>query len=87
MKKLETIAASNPSKAVKIYESLEKYIVSSIDFASLVSEVSEYSFDASTDMYSVPGETKMGEKYEEYYIDEDAFYEMVLDIFYKEVNE
>lgn len=87
MKKLETIASTNPGAAVSIYESLEDYIVSSIDFASLVSEVSEYSFDASTDMYSIPGETKMGEKYEEYYIDEDAFYEMILDIFYKEVSE
>lgn len=86
MKKMETIAAKNPSAAIKIYESLEDYIVSSIDFASLVSEISEYSFDASTDMYSIPGETKMGEKYEEYYIDEDAFYEMVLDIFYNEVT-
>lgn len=87
MKKLETIASSNPSAAVKIYESLEDYIVSSIDFASLVSEVSAYSFDASTDMYSIPGETIMGEKYEEYHIDEDAFYEMILDIFYVEVTE
>lgn len=87
MKKLETIASSNPSAAVKIYESLEDYIVSSIDFASLVSEVSAYSFDASKDMYSIPGETIMGEKYEEYHIDEDAFYEMILDIFYVEVTE
>ncbi len=87
MKKLETIASSNPSAAVKIYESLEDYVVSSIDFASLVSEVSAYSFDASTDMYSIPGEVKMGEEYEEFYIDEDAFYEMILDIFYVEVTE
>lgn len=87
MKKLESVAASNPGKAVSIYESLEDYIVSSIDFANLVSEVSEYSFDAETNMYSVPGETVMGDYYEEYYVDEEAFYQMIIDVFYCEVTE
>lgn len=86
MNKLEKIASSNPSAAVKIYESLEDYIVSSIDFANLVSEVQDYTF-SSDSMYTVPGETRMGEKYEEYYVDEDAFYEMIIDIFYEEVTE
>ena len=85
MNKLEKIAASNPSKAVDIYESLEDYTVSSIDFASLLGEVKEYSF-SEEDMYTIPGETRMGGIYEEYHIDEDAFYEMIIDIFYEEVT-
>ena len=86
IKKIETIAASNPSAAVEIYESISDYVVSSIDFANLVSEVSEYTY-ASEQMYSVPGEVVMGDVYEEYHVDEDAFYEMILDIFYLEVTE
>lgn len=86
MNKLETIASNNPSAAVEIYESLEKYIVSSIDFASLVGEVKDYSY-TEEDMYSIPGETRMGDKYEEYYVDDDAFYDMIIDLFYVEVTE
>lgn len=87
MTKLETIASQNPAAAVSIYEDLEDYMVSSIDFAGLVSEVQAYSFDPEADMYSLPGETIMGNVYEEYYLNEEAFYEMVLDIFYHEVTE
>ncbi|MBQ6811734.1 MAG: LCP family protein [Agathobacter sp.] len=86
MKKLETIVSSDANAAVEIYEALEDYIVSSIDFAGLVSEVQDYSFDSATDMYSVPGETKQGSRYEEYYVDDAAFYRMILDIFYNEVT-
>lgn len=68
----------------KVSNLLEDYLVSSIDFAKLAEDASEYAFDESR-MYDVPGETVMGETYEEYYIDEDAFYEMILEIFYEEV--
>ncbi len=34
--------------------------------------------------YSLPGETKMGEEYEEFYVDEEKLTEMILDIFYEE---
>ena len=60
--------------------------MTSIDFAKLAEDASEYAFDESH-MYNVPGETVMGEVYEEYYVDEDALYEMVLELFYEEVEE
>ena len=34
----------------------------------------------------LPGETVMGEKFEEFYADEDAMFEMILDIFYEKVQ-
>ena len=34
----------------------------------------------------IPGETRMGEEYLEFYPDETALYEMILDIFYTEVE-
>ena len=70
----------------KVSNLLEDYLVSSIDFAKLAEDASEYAFDESH-MYNVPGETVMGETYEEYYIDEDAFYEMILEIFYEEITD
>lgn len=86
MEKLETIAANNPAAAVDIYEDLGDYIVSSIDFASLVEEVKDYTYSEDA-MYSIPGETCMGDKYEEYYVDDDAFYDMIINLFYVEVTE
>lgn len=86
MNKLSTVAERNPSAAVSIYESISEYIVSNIDFASLISEVKEYQYSPEQ-LYTIPGETVMGEVYEEFYVDEEAFYEMILDIFYEEVTE
>ena len=86
MDKLKAVAGGDASAAVKIYESIEDYIVSSIDFAGLVSEVSGYTY-TSDNLYTIPGETIMGEVYEEYYVDEEAFYDMMLEVFYTEVTQ
>lgn len=86
MDKLVTVTGGSTSKAVDIYESIDEYIVSSIDFASLVSEVKDYTY-TSDNLYTIPGETRMGEKYEEYHVDEEAFYDMILEVFYTEVTE
>lgn len=70
---------------VDAYEEIEDYLVTNIDFAKLAEEALSYEFDASR-MYSVPGEAYMGTKFEEYYADETALYEMILDIFYDPVE-
>lgn len=40
----------------------------------------------SIDMTTVPGEVKMGETHAEFYVDEDAFYELFLDVFYTKTS-
>lgn len=45
-----------------------------------------YSFDDSS-FYMLKGETVMGEQFEEFYVDESALYEMILEIFYEKVEE
>ena len=59
--------------------------MSNIDFAKLADEVFACEFDPSR-MYTLPGEVTMGEEYEEYNLDEDALYQMIIDIFYKTVD-
>lgn len=71
---------------VDVQDAISDYMVSSIDMQQLAEDAAEYQFDSSQ-MYSVPGETVMGEKYEEFYVDEAAFYEMILSIFYEEVKQ
>ena len=73
------------SKAVEIYNSASDYIVTNIDFARLAEELFACEFDPEADMYSVPGEVTMGEEYEEYHVDEEALYEMIIDLFYEPV--
>ena len=81
---MKSYTKGNATKMLSIYESIEDYIVTNIDFANLADELSKYEYDESR-MYTIPGETKMGEEFEEYYVDEDEFYDMIIDIFYQEV--
>ena len=83
---MKAYTKGSTSKMLSIYESIEDYVVTNIDFADLAEELSKYSYDDSR-MYTIPGETKMGEIYEEYHVDEEKFYNMIIDIFYLEVVE
>ena len=73
------------TKVLSIYHSIEEYLVSNIDFADFLSEVSEYDF-SDENMYTVQGEMIMGEEFEEFYVDEDSLYDMIINIFYVEVE-
>lgn len=68
--------------AAKAYDAVSDYVVSSVDFASLVAEISGYSFDEAEDMYTVPGTTSRETEWEEYNVDEDGLYELIIDVFY-----
>ena len=37
-------------------------------------------------MYTVPGETVMGEEYEEYHVEEDAMQKLLIQVFYTPVE-
>ena len=40
----------------------------------------------SVEMSTVPGESKMGKTYAEYYVNESEFYELFLSVFYNQVQ-
>ena len=84
--KMKEIAAGSKAKVLQVYESIEDYIVTNIDFVDLVSELMSYEYDESR-MYTVPGETIMGETFEEYHVDDKALYDMIIDVFYNEVEQ
>uniref|UniRef100_UPI0040572C72 LCP family protein n=1 Tax=Agathobacter sp. TaxID=2021311 RepID=UPI0040572C72 len=83
--KLKAVAAGSASKVLDVYESIEDYVVTNIDFVDLVSELMSYEYDESR-MLTVPGETVMGEKFEEYHVDDEALYDMIIDVFYREAE-
>lgn len=81
--KLKSTAAGDSEAVVSIYEDLSDYIVTNINVAEMAMELKDYTYDASS-LYTVPGETVMGDKLEEYHVDEIALYELILQVFYRE---
>ncbi len=74
---------------VTLYNTLSKYMVTdiSIDEVSyLAPQVREYHFGNDT-IYSLAGETVMGENYEEFYVEDKALYELILQVFYETVED
>lgn len=72
----------------ELYQAVMSQMVTnvSLDEATyLASILKDYRFSEES-LYTMAGETVMGEQFEEFYPDETALYEMILDIFYEEVE-
>lgn len=73
---------------LKLYDMVKEYILTDIsidEMSYLASELLGYSVKEAR-MYSVPGQTVMGNKFEEFYVDEYALREQILNIFYEIVR-
>ena len=71
----------------QLYNDITPYMVTNVTFdeiAYLAPEVVSYSLNANG-IRMIPGETVMGEEFEEYYVDEEGLYDLIIDVFYKEV--
>ena len=88
LRQLQSAALSDLSVVANLYSAISKYMVTDIDIDSciyLASECVGYTFD--TNIYSVPGENVMGLRYEEYYVDDKALQDLIVDIFYDPAEE
>ena len=77
-------ASENADLIVNMYEALQPYIVTNMGndlFADLLSAT----FDSENGIKDIPGQGTEGELHDEYHIDETQLYELVLQVFYKEV--
>ena len=86
--KAKEAVRKDPSVALDLYNSIRPQMVTDItadEAAYLASSLSGYRFGEG-DLYTLKGETVMGEKYEEFYADEDALYQMIIEVFYEEVE-
>lgn len=84
IQKIQGESEANSVLALDIYNSVEDYLVTDVDFTELVSSLMDYEYSDER-MYTVPGETVKGEQFEEYNVDEKVFYDLVIEVFYKEV--
>ena len=63
---------------------LDTYIITDMD-AEQMNALASYDYQSDQIQY-LPGETIMGEKYEEYHLDDDALMDMIIETFYTEVE-
>ena len=71
---------------ITLYNVASDYMVTDVSaskVAYLASLMVQKGFDASS-ILTVPGKSTMGETYAEFHVDEEALYEMILDVFYIE---
>lgn len=76
----------NPALPVTLYQELKPYMTTDLNLEKavyLAGMAADFDFSA-TDISKVEGENVMGEKFEEFYVDEEALYRLIMDTFYEE---
>lgn len=85
MAQIDELAENDLFGLVGLYDAVSSYSVTNIDVTELVYHVSGY--ERSEEVLTLPGEARMGEVYEEYYVDKAAFYDMIIQVFYEEISQ
>ena len=83
--KAQSVAADDAMFIVEMLEEIEPYTVTNIG-RDMFAKMLESSYNEE-DIYRLPGETVVGEYFDEYHINEDALFELILQMFYKEVQD
>lgn len=86
--KAKGVVKQDIAVALDIYSAVSEQMVTDItpdEITYLAPEAVKYGFDENS-FYVTTGETVMGEQYEEFYVDEDALHNLIIEIFYKEVD-
>lgn len=74
---------------ISVYQSIAPQTVTSLtvdEMTYLVSIAKDYSFDENY-FYTLKGETKQGDVFEEFYVDETDLFELILKVFYEPVEQ
>ena len=74
---------------ISVYQSIAPQTVTSLtvdEMTYLVSIAKDYSFDENY-LYTLKGETKQGDVFEEFYVDENDLFELILKVFYEPVEQ
>lgn len=74
---------------ISVYQAIAPQTVTSLtvdEMTYLVSIAKDYSFDENY-LYTLKGETKQGNVFEEFYVDETDLFELILKVFYEQVEQ
>lgn len=75
--------------AVQLFQLAQKYMVTDIDlsgFTYLATEAKGYNFNIDN-LHSLEGEALQGNQFEEFYVDDDALQDLIIQLFYEQVTE
>ncbi|MBR3756780.1 MAG: LCP family protein [Firmicutes bacterium] len=81
---LKIALEDNPEFAVDTYEELESYMVTDCSVTTMAAMLDRYNRYEMGEFIVPEGENREGEKYMEFYLEEEAFQQMVLEKFYAE---
>ena len=82
-------ATSDIRVVLQLYQTVSAYMVTDIDlsaFTYLVTEIKDYTFDTDS-IQTLKGEVFQGNRFEEFYVDDAALQELIIDLFYEPVTE
>lgn len=94
IQELKSDLKSDPTTAIDLYNAITPYMVTSMDLSEityLAGQMGGYTFNMD-DVYSLPGKTIAGEEgtasggHDEFYVDDEALYGMMIELFYKKVR-
>ena len=80
---MKSYASGGSSGYAMMLNSLQKYLITDVT-ADDIETLSTYELDKTI---IVPGEEVAGEKHDEFYVDDDALYKLIVELFYKPVGE
>lgn len=84
--KAKEVSSKDNSFIVKMYDSLKDYMVTNIG-NDVFAKILEASYENGQGVRDIPGEAVAGEVYDEYHVNDDELYELVLEMFYEEVQD
>ena len=77
-------AAGDEKAAMNMYDMVEDYIVTNVQFDRIVEDLMEYGFDENN-MYEIPGETMMGKNFEQFFVDKEGLHDIIMQVLYESV--
>lgn len=79
-----TVQQEDPSFVTKLYENMQEYMVTNIGNDVFLKISDDVLSNGNRESYTVPGEGAAGEYFDEFEVDEDALYDLVIRVFYEE---
>lgn len=82
LERVQQIASEDPGIVTRIYEGVQDYMVSNMG-TDIFAQLLEASLKNTPESCSLPGEGTEGQDFDEFHVEEDALYDLVLQMFYK----
>lgn len=84
--KATKVYSKTPSLVTELYEKLNDYMVTNIGTEQYVKILQDFASDADRETWSIPGEGVSGGEFDEYHVNDQELYKLMIQHFYKEAE-